>query len=87
MKAGLSSDFAGTGRDWFRNFGDLFGSFFRKGRKLSILVVESVKVCQHIGLKWFNPEHDAVIRVYHEADNVIETQEHTGRVQRTVESR
>jgi hypothetical protein len=37
--------------------------------------------------KFRSRSHDAVMRVYDEADNVIETQEHTGRVQRTVESR
>ena len=34
--------------------------------------------------KFFSRSHDAVIRVYDEAGNVIETHEHAGRVQGTV---
>jgi hypothetical protein len=32
----------------------------------------------NIACRLFNRSHDAVIRVYHEAGNVIETQQHTG---------
>ena len=34
--------------------------------------------------KFFSRSHDAVIRVYHDAGNVVETHEHTGEFQRVV---
>ena len=36
--------------------------------------------------KFYSRSHDAVIRVYDEAGNVIETNEHAGEVQRMVSS-
>jgi hypothetical protein len=47
LKAALSSDFNGTGRKRFRNFGHLFGGFFKPGSSCSMLVLEALKVCQH----------------------------------------
>jgi hypothetical protein len=46
MKAALSSDFNGTDGKRFRNFGHLFGGFFKPGSSCSMLVVEALKVCQ-----------------------------------------
>ena len=47
-------------------------------------MVNQTQAAMQSGTPSFSAAHDAVIRVYDEAGNVIETHEHAGRVQRAI---